>query len=44
MNLDQIKTKRLLLTHLGPEMTAAHRDPKNNLRAELLRDDMEIEL
>ena len=41
---DQIKTKRLLLTHLGPEMTAARRNPKSNLRVELLSDGMEIQL
>lgn len=41
---DQMTTKRLLLTHLGPEMAAARSDPESNLGVELLSDGMEIEL
>ena len=42
--IDQIKTKRLLLTHLGPAMTAARQDPRNNIMPELIFDGMKIQL
>lgn len=47
-HLDQIGTKRLLLTHLGPAITAARRDPNSDLnrdlKIELAFDGMEIQL